>query len=61
MTKPSWNRKERLSRAACTVQLISDKPARKETNIPLTAYTQSPIIKNDPIRNGAEILGKFKE
>ena len=24
-------------------------------------YTQSPIMKNDPIRNGAEILGKFKE
>ena len=24
-------------------------------------YTQSPIIKNGPIRNNAEILGKFKE
>ena len=24
-------------------------------------YTQSPIIKNGPIRNDAEILGKFKE
>ena len=24
-------------------------------------YTQSPIIKNSPIRNDAEILGKFKE
>ena len=24
-------------------------------------YTQSPIIKNCPIRNDAEILGKFKE
>ena len=24
-------------------------------------YTQSPIIKNGPIRNNAEIVGKFKE
>ena len=24
-------------------------------------YTQSPIIKNGPIRNDAEIFGKFKE
>ena len=24
-------------------------------------YTQSPIIKNGPIRNDAEILGKLKE
>ena len=24
-------------------------------------FTQSPIIKNGPIRNGAKVLGKFKE
>ena len=24
-------------------------------------YTQSPIIKNGPIKNDAQILGKFKE
>ena len=24
-------------------------------------YTQSPIIKNGPIKNGAETFGKFKE
>ena len=34
-----------------------DKPIGK-TN---SDYTQSPIIKNGPIRNDAEILGKFKE
>ena len=27
----------------------------------LAVYSQSPIIKNGPIRNDAEILGKFKE
>ena len=34
---------------------------RRAVHIQGTHYTQSPIIKNGPIRNDAEILGKFKE
>ena len=38
----------------CDVRVIS-------TGRHSTCYTQSPIIKNSPIKNDAQILGKFKE
>jgi hypothetical protein len=41
--------------------IASYKKVFSDHSIIVIWYTQSPIIKNGPIRKDAEILGKFKE
>ena len=47
----------------CPVMCTSKKSLKVNINsvVEFQRYTQSPIIKNGPIKNGAEIFGKFKE